>query len=169
MKNSVRSRIACVLSTVLMASCATTGETHRFYPGDARPPAEVETITAFHEMVLVPARRTEVGVSSIDGQKTESYNLALPSYEVLPGEHRLKVGYVLSVDGKEIRGTDPEDMVFTAAAGHRYKVRAHLPKTIQEGDVGISFWIEDMDSKKVIVAWRPAQTAHGVPPTSTGS
>ena len=48
-------------------------------------------------------------------------------------------------------------MVFTAKAGHTYITKTNLPKTISSGQTVISFWIEDVETKEVMVGTRPVQ------------
>lgn len=149
--------IITVLSVIVISGCSTLGKTYKFYSGENRSATEIATIMPFHEMTLIPLGRTEVYLTEIDGKFTEHYNIAIPTYEIAPGEHKVKLGFLLNRFGNEVRGVNPEYMVFTAVAGRTYIVKGNFPETISEGQVIISFWIEDLGSKEVVAGTRPVQ------------
>ena len=146
-----------ILSAAALSGCATKGETYKFYSGENLTADEVAKIIPFHEMNMIPIGRTDVYIIEIDGKFTEHHNLAIPTYEVLPGEHKIKLGFLLMRGGKEARGVDPKYMVFTAKAGHKYITKGNFPKSISEGQAAISFWVEDIDTNEVVAGTRPVQ------------
>ena len=146
--------IILILSAVVLSSCATKGETYKFYSGENRTADKVATIIPFDETSLVRLERTSVPIIEIDGKLTGGYKLAIPTYEILPGEHKIKLGFYILRGGKKLRGVDPEYMVFTAKAGHEYIAKANFPKTLSEGQVLISFWIEDINTNEVVAGTR---------------
>lgn len=150
--------VILLLFSSLISGCATQGETYKFYSGEILPPQKLATIKPFHEISMVPISRTDVYIIEIDGMFTEHHNLKIPVYEILPGEHKLKLGFYIMRGGKEARGVVPEYMVFKAKAGHRYVTKGNFPKTLAEGQTVTSFWIEDLDSNKVIAGTRPVQS-----------
>lgn len=156
-KRKLLVKIVFIFAAVLIAGCATKGETYKFYSGETRSSTDLATIVPFHETIYLPVRRTDVFLIEIDGKLTESYNQALPSYKILPGEHKIKVGFRLISNEGEVGGVNPEEMVFTAKAGHTYITKANLPKIISSGQTVISFWIEDVETKEVMVGTRPVQ------------
>jgi len=143
--------------TLTVSGCSSLGKTYKFYSGDNVLPADVVTIVPLHEKTLVPIGRTDVYLIEIDGKFTEQYNLAIPTYKISPGKHKVKIGFFIKRYEKQVRGVDPEYMDFTAEAGHNYIVKGSFPEIISEGQVIMSFWIEDVDSKAVIAGTRPVQ------------
>lgn len=150
--------VLLVIFSSIILGCATQGETYKFYSSDVQPSQKLATITPFHEMKIVPTERTDVYIIEIDGKFTEHYNLSIPVYEILPGEHKLKLGFHIFRDRQELKGVDPEYMVFTAKPGHRYITKGNFPKTLAEGQVMVSFWVEDIDTNEVVAGTRPVQS-----------
>lgn len=146
-----------ILSAIVLSGCASKGETYKFYSGENHAADKVATIIPFHEMTMFPIGRTDVYIIEIDGKLTEHHNLAIPTYEILPGEHKLKLGFLLMRNGKEARGVDPKYVVFTAKAGHKYITKGNFPKTISKGQAVISFWVEDINTNEVVAGTRPVQ------------
>jgi hypothetical protein len=101
LKHNVVKRIALLPLIVFLFSCATKGETYKFYSGENRTADKVATITPFDETSLVRLERTSVPIIEIDGKLTGGYKLAIPTYEILPGEHKIKLGFYI-LDRKSV-------------------------------------------------------------------
>lgn len=138
-----------------LAGCA-TAKTYQLYEGDPLPPSEIATIKPWLETRIIPPGSLNVWPASIDGQVTEAYRGPLPSYHILPGEHKIKIGFNFSDGSKSLGGEDPKEMVFNAEAGHLYLTKTNMPKAneIEKGQIKISFWIEDANTKEVVAGTR---------------
>jgi hypothetical protein len=153
-----------IASAVVLSGCASKGETYKFYSGENRTADKLAKIVPFHEMTMSPMGRTSVYIIEIDGKTTENYRWSIPTYEILPGEHKLKLGFSLIRIGNTVRDVVvPEYMVFTAKSGHTYITKGNFPKTISEGQSVISFWLEDMNTKEVVAGTKPNMNALGEP------
>jgi hypothetical protein len=145
-----------ILSAVIVSGCATKEYTSKFYSGENRPTAELATITTFHESNFFEKTQTDVFIIEIDGKLIENYNInkSKPTYEILPGEHKLKLGFFIYRNMAQARHVDPINMSFAAQAGHAYITKGNFPKTISAGQIIKSFWIEDINSKQVVAEER---------------
>jgi hypothetical protein len=147
--------IALLSLVFLLFGCA-TAKTYHMYDGNPLSPSEIATIKPWHETRFIPLASLNVWPGSIDGKVTEPYEGALPSYYVLPGEHKIKIQFFFYDGSHKLRGGDPKEMLFTAESGHLYLTKTNMPKEIAEGEVKISFWIEDANTKKVVAGTRLA-------------
>lgn len=136
----------------LMSGCANT---YHLYKGEPRPLSEVATIQPWPEF-RGPIPRLYVWPQSIDGKNMKDHKLiAQPIYHILPGEHRIIIGFRWKHNSGRLFVKNPKVMIFTAEAGHLYLTKAHTPKVISE-KVKVSFWIEDANTKEVVAGTRPA-------------
>ncbi len=145
--------IALLSLVFLLFGCA-TAKTYHLYDGNPLPLSEIATIKPWHETRFIPLGSLDVWPASIDGKLTESYEGALPSYYVLPGEHKIIIGFGFFDGSKRFMGKDPKEMLFTAESGHLYLTKTNMPKEIAEGQVKMGFWIEDANTKKVVAGTR---------------
>jgi hypothetical protein len=140
--------------TSLLFGCA-AAETYHLYSGNPRPLSEIATLKPWHDTRFMPIGSLDVWPVSIDGQITEAYSGALPSYYLLPGEHKIVIGFIWTEGSNRVAGEDPEEMLFTAEVGHLYLTKAYMPKKMAEGQVRVSFWIEDANTGEVVAGTRP--------------
>ena len=151
--------IALVSLAFLLFGCA-TAKTYQLYEGDPLPPSEIATIKPWLEKRFIPPGSLNVWPASIDGRVTEAYRGPLPSYYVLPGEHKIKIGFIYSDGLKQLGGQSPEELLFTAEPGHLYLTKVNMPKAKElvedQGkiQVKIGFWIEDANTQKVVAGTR---------------
>lgn len=155
LKNAFVNFMALSSLIFLLFGCA-SNKTYQFYEGSPRPSSETSTLIPWHETRFMPIGALDVWPASIDGKITEAYSGALPTYQILPGEHNIKIGFIWREGTtKRVASEDPKVMSFTAEAGHTYVTKAYMPKRMTEGQVIISFWIEDANTKEVVAGTRP--------------
>ena len=151
--------IALVSLAFLLFGCA-TAKTYHLYEGDPLPASEIATIKPWLEKRFIPLGSMNVWPVSIDGQLTELYSGPPPSYFVIPGEHKIKIGFSFYHDYKRLGGQSPEELLFTAEPGHLYLTKVNMPKAKElvedQGkiQVKIGFWIEDANTQKVVAGTR---------------
>ena len=141
-------------SLLLLSSCASTA---KMYAGDPRPSSEVASIVSWTKSRWSPPGALVVHPLVIDGQPTNARRNdgTKTKYYVLPGERRIKIVLFWNVGFDLVKIVDPVEMVFNAKAGHSYLTKASATRDMSEGDVLVSFWIEDAETHEVVSGTRP--------------
>ena len=73
---------------------------------------------------------------------------------VLPGTHRVRAKLIWNTGGFNHHFEDPSDLVFVAAAGHAYQVKANA-REVESNRAIATFWIEDQETDAVVAGTRP--------------
>jgi hypothetical protein len=118
--------------------------------------SEISTIKPWLEKDYASFSILNVWPASIDGKPTEPYSGGLPSYHVLPGEHRIVIGFNWLDSRRKVKvaGEDPVEMSFAAKVGHVYLTKASMPIIMADDKIRISFWIEDGSTGEIVAGSR---------------
>ena len=148
-------KLTIIYLAFMLFGCA-SGNIYHLYEGSLRTPSEVAAIKPWLEKDYASFRILNVWPASIDGKPTEPYSGGLPSYLVLPGEHRIVIGFnwLDLMQKTKVAGEDPVEMSFVAKAGHIYTTKASMPIKMSDDTIRIGFWIEDGDTGEIVAGSR---------------
>jgi hypothetical protein len=151
-----------IVPIVALLGCASKGETYKFYSGEEHTADELAQLVpsskthfsipfknTYVYLIEIDGKLTEEGMLTEDGKLPEGYS-SIPTYEILPGEHKLRLGFLIMRSDATFIGEDPAYMVFNAESGHTYAAKGKFPWLIFPGGSEIGFWLEDINTKEVV-------------------
>ncbi len=149
MRTSASSLLVPLSLALALTSCA-TGPL-RLYSGPERQKEEVAIIDAGQNYEVTPTPF----LWSVDGTRFAGVWGSDRPVEVLPGQHSVQAGLGWPLPNswwaaRFVSDTIDEAMNFDAEAGHTYLVKASTPDYETALTDGITSWIVDMETGKIV-------------------